>query len=571
MIMLHEILKKLREERICKSFEEGIPTCECEARAGVGKPCKKWTQADFAALAGVDVRNYQNWEAGLGFERTNLERLHEKLKSIPCDRRKKLQPDLESWELHLLNDLDIAIQRGPKPRDINASLDRNLLSKLRSISSDGAELSGLERKDLEWTIDSLSQSPDKWLGHKIPSVSRTICLFEDRLREVGCNAQSILKFSAIAALRTAAQIAINQVENDNVVPWNDPEPFERLLDLLKEALQEAKDVLSTRSSDLNNTQKLTLNDAIEFFDLTLKQADAMPKTADAIYLDSVSLLCDEVCQIAAKAQQPDYFRDVLEIMNLKAKSAPPKTLFADAEAPEMIVMPFPATVEIGTSENEVYLSDLKDPIPSREQPVIEARMNGKFSIGRFPVTVDQYSKFCRDVGRSLPKENKLEDRSMPVVGTNWYDATDYCNWLSAQFSQPYRLPSEVEWEFACRAIKYADTSYYYGDEIDEEDAVFADTGVWGPVSTTARHFRPNGFGLYFMHGNVWEWCEDEFEGGYSSGRTQAPFEVDGVTNRVARGGCWAEPAHLLRSGSRFNLAPKTCSELVGFRVVRDLL
>ena len=119
MPMLHEILKKLREERICKTFEEDIPTCECETRAGVGKPCEEWTQPDFAALASVDVRNYQRWEAGQGFKRKNLERLHEKLKNIPCERRKRLQPELESWELHLLNDLDIAIQRGPKPRDIN--------------------------------------------------------------------------------------------------------------------------------------------------------------------------------------------------------------------------------------------------------------------------------------------------------------------------------------------------------------------------------------------------------------------------------------------------------------------
>ena len=386
-------------------------------------------------------------------------------------------------------------------------------------------------------------------------------MLEDRLREVGCNAHSILKFSAIAALRTAAQIAINQMENSNI-----DVPNYSILDLLKEAVQEAEGVLRLKSRELNETQKRTLRDAIEYFGLMLDDADA-------IHLDTVSLLCDQICHIAAKAQQPDYFRDMLEIMNLKAKSAPPKTLFADPEGPEMIVIPFHALVEIGTCDNEVYLSELEDPIPSREQPVVKARMNGKFSIGRFPVTVDQYTAFCLEAGRSVPKFNTGKDGNLPVVGVTWYDAEDYCKWLSGhgQTAQTYRLPSEVEWEYSCRTIEYADTAYYFGDKIDVGDAVFRDTGLRGPAPTTARHFRPNGFGLYFMHGNVFEWCGDTFEDGYLAERTQVPFETDGNANKVARGGSWAEPEHLVRSASRFDTAPDTSSELIGFRVVRDLL
>jgi len=93
----------------------------------------------------------------------------------------------------------------------------------------------------------------------------------------------------------------------------------------------------------------------------------------------------------------------------------------------------------------------------------------------------------------------------PAVNVSWSDAVDYCEWLSKREGKEYRLPTEAEWEYACRAG--TTTAYHFGDAITDKDACFAKKDGPYPVA----QYKPNAFGLHDMHGNVWEWCEDVYD------------------------------------------------------------
>ncbi len=166
--------------------------------------------------------------------------------------------------------------------------------------------------------------------------------------------------------------------------------------------------------------------------------------------------------------------------------------------------------------------------------------------------------------------------NMPVTGVSWHDCRRFAEKLSRLEKGSYRLPTEAEWEYACRAG--TQTIYSWGDTIDCSRAMFAnsrlkadrcipvyqsmglETGAPAPV----KSFSPNPWGLYDMHGNVWEWCLDcfsEYPGDGSSG-------VLDCDRRVRRGGSWISSAHNLRSANRAYAHPAAKFRTTGFRVVK---
>jgi uncharacterized protein (TIGR02996 family) len=172
-------------------------------------------------------------------------------------------------------------------------------------------------------------------------------------------------------------------------------------------------------------------------------------------------------------------------------------------------------------------------------------------LGRHPVTQRQW----RAVMGDNPSEFPGDDR--PVERVDYNRCVDFCRKLSAREKRRYRLPTEAEWEYACRAG--TSTPFHVGESLWPEQANF-DTGTHPPKhpgqTTTPGAYPPNAFGLYDMHGNVWEWCQDGFLA-YPTGHQTDP-RGPGASSHVIRGGSWGCRGYRARSASRDG-AGRTCS------------
>ena len=163
----------------------------------------------------------------------------------------------------------------------------------------------------------------------------------------------------------------------------------------------------------------------------------------------------------------------------------------------------------------------------------------------------------------------------PVVCVSWNDAQAFCQWLSIKEGKAYRLPTEAEWEYACRAG--TTTPFYFGDKLNGDNAncngdfPYGTTtkGAYLKCTTPVGSYKPNAFGLYDMHGNVWQWCSDWWgKDFYSASKVDDPQGPDAGTFRVLRGGGWYfVPATFCRSASRFPYGPTCRGSETGFRVV----
>jgi sulfatase modifying factor 1 len=154
---------------------------------------------------------------------------------------------------------------------------------------------------------------------------------------------------------------------------------------------------------------------------------------------------------------------------------------------------------------------------------------------------------------------------------NWYDATNYCGKLTASERAAgklpagwvSRLPTEAEWEYACRAG--TSTAFHYGPELQAGMANFSRTGLSG-LTLSVGMYLPNALGLYDMHGNVMEWCSDWY-GAYPSGSVTNPSGESDGTIRVKRGGSWQSMVIGCRSAHRHYFLPTTADRICGFRPV----
>jgi len=219
-----------------------------------------------------------------------------------------------------------------------------------------------------------------------------------------------------------------------------------------------------------------------------------------------------------------------------------------------------------------------------ERPVHTVEVSS-FYMGKYEVTYKEYRQF--DPGYCSDYYSRWSNDSYVVVEcVSWFNTINYCNWLSdkegfercysgsghdivCDFSKNgYRLPTEAEWEYACRAG--TTTDYYWGDEMNGDYCWYRDNSV------NQGHFvgqkKPNQFGLYDMSGNVWEWCWDWYDGSYySKSPSKNPMGPSSGSDRVLRGGSWSYGAGGCRSGCRGGLHPGCNYSTLGFRVVRSAL
>ncbi|MHC5058939.1 MAG: formylglycine-generating enzyme family protein [Planctomycetota bacterium] len=181
-----------------------------------------------------------------------------------------------------------------------------------------------------------------------------------------------------------------------------------------------------------------------------------------------------------------------------------------------------------------------------------------FYMGKYEVTQAQYEHV---MGKNT---SHFTGQQNPVEMVSWDEASAFCQALSQRTGQVVRLPTEAEWEYACRAG--SKTRFCYGDS----DGVLLQYAWWVRNSGRMTHAvggkQGNAWGLHDMHGNVWEWCADR-EGAYSSGTTSDPPGPVGGSARVIRGGCWSNISRSCRSACRRWAPQDGCFDRVGFRVV----
>lgn len=228
---------------------------------------------------------------------------------------------------------------------------------------------------------------------------------------------------------------------------------------------------------------------------------------------------------------------------------------------------------MGSPEGEGY---------AREKPQHEVTVPA-FFMGKYPITQAQWREVAtltKKVKRDLkPDPSRSKGNNFPVESISWDDAVEFCSRLSNKTSKNYRLPSEAEWEYACRAGTKTPTPFYFGETITSELAnydatkTFADEpkGEYRKKTTGVGFFRPNSFGLYDMHGNVWEWCTDTWHKNYQEAPTNGNPLIDLSDNdnqrRLLRGGSWYGNADGCRSANRVSSPGDNGDFHYGFRVV----
>ena len=216
------------------------------------------------------------------------------------------------------------------------------------------------------------------------------------------------------------------------------------------------------------------------------------------------------------------------------------------ELPDMITIPAGCFI-MGTAGEDRFAN-------STERPAHEVEIAKPFAVSRFPITEAQWAVFAGGASSSLP-----------VVRVSWWGAMKYVEWLSAQTGKRFRLLTEAEWEYACRAG--STTIFSVGDTLKPEHAnyFYDEHGLKvGPGHRTSPgSYPPNAFGLEDMHGNVCEWVADAWRANYDA-------EPDDA-HRVIRGGAWDYMPRMLRSAWRDFAAPDTKRDTLGFRIACESL
>jgi formylglycine-generating enzyme required for sulfatase activity len=192
-----------------------------------------------------------------------------------------------------------------------------------------------------------------------------------------------------------------------------------------------------------------------------------------------------------------------------------------------------------------------------------------FWMGKYPVTQAQYQAIMGNNPANFKGDNR------PVEQVSWNDAIEFCDRLSKKLGQPYTLPSEAQWEYACRAGTI--TPFHFGETITTDLANYngnrtygaGPKGVYRKETIDVGRFPPNGFGLYDMHGSVWEWCLDHWHSNYEGAPADGSAWVTGgdSSRRVQRGGSWFSLPRICRCASRVYFIPDIRGYSFGFRVV----
>ncbi|WP_296943878.1 formylglycine-generating enzyme family protein, partial [uncultured Massilia sp.] len=257
------------------------------------------------------------------------------------------------------------------------------------------------------------------------------------------------------------------------------------------------------------------------------------------------------------------------------------------KGPELVLLPT-GRFQMGSPEHEraiAMAAGAQRAWLARELPQHWVGIERPVAMGRYPVTVGEWRAFVRATGWTQGGEvdwdapGFAQGERHPVVGVNWFDALRYARWLSEATGRTYRLPSEAEWEYACRAG--TTTAFSFGDTITSEQANYdgnftyngGPRGEYRRGTTAVGTFPPNAWGLFDMHGNVWEWVQDVVHDNYEGAPADGSAWEEGgdQVRRILRGGSWLYNPRYLRSALRNGFSAVLSNDIVGFRVVRELM
>lgn len=259
-------------------------------------------------------------------------------------------------------------------------------------------------------------------------------------------------------------------------------------------------------------------------------------------------------------------RDILEIQFYTCKREFFTDVFKDNVSFDMIAISSGEFV-MGSPSNIHHCSESESPQHRvKVQP---------FYMSKNLITQSQYESVMGYVPSYFNGDN------LPVDSVSWNDAKAFCKKLSAELNKKYRLPSEAEWEYACRSE--TNTAFYFGETLNHELAnydcslAYADGSKSPSMGKTVNvgSFPPNAYGLYDMHGNVWEWCEDEWHGTYRyAPQDGSAWSASGDTShyslRVLRGGSWNSDPKDCRSSARTRDSADSRKNSYGFRIACSL-
>jgi formylglycine-generating enzyme required for sulfatase activity len=217
-------------------------------------------------------------------------------------------------------------------------------------------------------------------------------------------------------------------------------------------------------------------------------------------------------------------------------------------------------------------SESDDQAYDSEKPQHRVSIARPFAIGRYAVTLDEYDRFCAATGRAKPSDKGWGRGRRPVINVSWNDSVVYCAWLSEQTGRHYRLPTEAEWEYAARAGTATRWSFGSDEHALADHAWFNDNTRSFAKTHPVGEKRPNPWGLYDIHGNVWEWVQDSYHGNYASAPADGAewSESCATAGRVLRGGSWSNIARNTRVSYRGRNAPDYRSVWLGLRLAQDL-
>ncbi len=239
------------------------------------------------------------------------------------------------------------------------------------------------------------------------------------------------------------------------------------------------------------------------------------------------------------------------------KSEQNDTLRDGGLAPALVYIP-PGSFTLGDTTGTGF---------PNEQPAHKENVPRGFMLGRLEVSFEQFDRFVAASGAPSPSDQGWGRGSQPVINVDQRQAQKYLSWLSRQTGQQYRLPSEIEWEYAARAGTEGD--YWWGKQAGENNANCKDCGskYGGKRSMAVGSFKPNPWGLFDTAGNVHEWVSSPYGGNYPADGSTLPGPG---TNAVARGGSWYDSEKFSRASMRVMLKPGFKNFFVGFRVLRTL-
>lgn len=228
---------------------------------------------------------------------------------------------------------------------------------------------------------------------------------------------------------------------------------------------------------------------------------------------------------------------------------------------EMVWVP-PGTFTMGSDPGEPGRKD-----DERQQPVTVAR---GFWLGRYEVTKAQWQAVMGTQPWS-GHDHVRDDASTSATHVTWDATQGFVGELNARGEGRFRLPTEAEWEYACRAG--STTAYSFGDDVSQLGAYgWYGANTWSvdeKYAHTPGQKLPNTWGLYDMHGNVWEWCQDWYAQEYPSGSVSDPTGPGSGSHRIMRGGGWRNVLPSYRSANRFRGMQADLSARLGFRVCRN--